>query len=540
MSTTTEDSPRLVQTMGEILDNAGDVLTENGAPTHSTSGSKIVDLYDAMGGLRHDPLSIIPIFREAWDEDPLAATKCMFLLRNPRGGMGERTLFDVLVKYLTESPDPEKRLAIWANMHLFSKYGRWDDLMVVFMHGDFGDTSVDGRGDTLSRQVVRIIQAQLKRDIYALQQGKLEKISLLAKWLPSDNASSKTTKHVARKLIAALGIGQKKYRKYLVSLRKALSDAVVETKMSSRQFETIDYGKVCSKAGLNYRKAFTKRDKERYEQWIQDVANGKSSVNAAVLHPHEITSRAMHMEEADAATIQGMQNIWDALPDYGMTGDAIAVLDVSPSMTFETISKNSKITPLEACLGLGTYLSQRCSGKFKDHFITFSDHPEIMKIQGDNIVEISNWLKNHPGAGYSTNLEAVFDVMLDAVEEASDMPEYLYILTDGEFDAPAHAANGTFTLPTNHQVIQQKFDAKGLPMPKLVYWNLQRRLEHESHRKNNIAMKENDYGLVASGFSPAMIEPIMRCEVISPRAIVEEALKPYDDVRLDMGPDFCS
>ena len=224
MSTTTENSPRLVQTMDEILDKAGDTLTENGARTHSTSGNKIVDLYDAMGGLRHDPLSIIPIFERAWDEDPLAAVKCMFLLRNPRGGMGERTLFDVLVKYLCMSADPIKRSVIATNLHLFSKYGRWDDVLIVFMEGN---ASVDGKSHTLSYQAVKLIEAQLKRDIYALQQGNLEKISLLAKWLPSDNASSKSTRQVASKLIGVLGIGQKRYRKYLVSLRKALSDAVV-------------------------------------------------------------------------------------------------------------------------------------------------------------------------------------------------------------------------------------------------------------------------------------------------------------------------
>ena len=311
--------------------------------------------------------------------------------------------------------------------------------------------------------------------------------------------------------------------------------------MSSRQFETIDYGKVCSKAGLNYKKAFTRRDKERYEQWIQDVADGKSSVNAAVLHPHEITYRTAFMDTEDAASVQGMQNIWDSLPDYGMTGNALPVLDVSPSMTFETVSKESKITPLAACLGLGTYLSQRCSGKFKNHFMTFSDHPEIQKIEGNNIVEISQWLKDHPGAGYSTNIQAVFDCMLEAVEEPSDMPDYIYILTDGEFDPPkGYGHMSAWDGNTNHQEIKDKFDKAGLPMPKLVYWNLQRRLDNDDHRSNNISMKENDYGLIASGFSPAMIEPIMRCEIISPRAIVEEALKPYDDVKLDMGPEFCS
>ena len=531
MSTTIKTKPSLVMTMEDVLNNAGTVSTENGAPTHNTSGNKIVDLYDAMGGLRHDPLSILPIFDAACDEDPLAATKCAFLLRNPRGGMGERTLFDVIISHLSKSKDRVKNLAVLQNIHLMPKYGRWDDLLTV----------VCSDVPMLADAATAIIKTQLNEDIHNLANNKISSISLLAKWLPSDNASSKTTKALARKLSVKLDM-RFSYRKTLVALRKALNDAVVETKMSARNFENIDYSKVCSKASLIYRNSFLKRDNSRYNKWVEDVASGASKVNASVLHPHEITSKAMRIQDSSIANaeVQFMQNIWDALPDFGMTGSALPVLDVSPCMTFETISKDSKITPLEACLGLGTYLSQNCSGKFKNHFMTFSDHPEIQEIQGTNIVETSQWLADHPGMGYSTNLQSIFDCILEAVVEASDLPDYIYILTDGEFDAPGqHVSNG-FVSDTNHDVIQKKFEDRGLAMPKLVYWNLQRRLDQAGERKNNIAMKENDFGLIASGFSPAMIAPIMRCEIISPRAIVEEALKPYDDVELDDSPDFSS
>ncbi|NDG54221.1 MAG: hypothetical protein EBY39_14550, partial [Flavobacteriia bacterium] len=62
MSTITTEEPRLMTTMGEILDNAG-AFTENGAPTLATSGSRLVDMFDAMGGLRGDPTAIMGFFR---------------------------------------------------------------------------------------------------------------------------------------------------------------------------------------------------------------------------------------------------------------------------------------------------------------------------------------------------------------------------------------------------------------------------------------------------------------------------------------------
>ncbi len=518
MSTTQDSS--LLENISKNLTNAGSTFTENGAPTYDTSGNCIVDMFDSMGGLRHEPSDILPIFNRAWDEDPLAALKLTFLLRNPRGGMGERRLFDVIIKHLCEAADPLKRASIEQNLPLLEKYGRWDDLLTVV---EYGNAAASPNNPTLSRQAVLIIQNQLNKDKEALRTNMVSDISLLAKWLPSDNASSKSTKTMARKLASLIGLKVSDYRKTLVSLRKALGDAVVETKMSSKEFDNIDYSKVCSKASLLYRNAFKKRDESRYNRWVEDVAAGKSKVNAGTLHPHEVAWKALQADEEEA---QQLQNIWDALPDYGMEGDALPVIDVSPSMTFETISADSKITPLVAGLGLGTYLAQRNQGRFKGHFMTFDDKPQLQKLEGDNIVETMQSLKRHDGAGYSTNIQAVFDCILESADKAEDLPEYIYILTDCEFDSPS---DHTFDGSTNHEVIKAKFDAVGFPMPKLVYWNLQRRLDG---RANNIAMKENDYGLVCSGFSPAMLEPVMQCEIISPRAIVEEALKPYDDVEL--------
>ena len=53
-------------------------------------------------------------------------------------------------------------------------------------------------------------------------------------------------------------------------------------------------------------------------------------------------------------------------------------LDVSGSMMGE---------PLAVATSLGMYLAERTKGEFRDMFLTFSENPELVKLQGDSVME---------------------------------------------------------------------------------------------------------------------------------------------------------
>lgn len=61
--------------------------TENGAVTHVTSNSALLDMFGMGGSMRNrSDEDIIFMFKKAYDENPEYALKCLFYLRDVRGG----------------------------------------------------------------------------------------------------------------------------------------------------------------------------------------------------------------------------------------------------------------------------------------------------------------------------------------------------------------------------------------------------------------------------------------------------------------------
>ena len=75
--------------------------TENGALTHKTTMSGLLDLFGLGAAYRNrTDEDCIYLFVKAYEEDPVYALKCLFYLRDARGGQGERRFFRVVTKYL--------------------------------------------------------------------------------------------------------------------------------------------------------------------------------------------------------------------------------------------------------------------------------------------------------------------------------------------------------------------------------------------------------------------------------------------------------
>lgn len=155
-----------------LKQEANRTYTENGALTHATTGSYCLDLFATIGALRSsEEEEILKRFLRAYTENPDLAMKTLFFARDVRGGLGERSVFRIILRYLAK----HKAESVKKNLPHIAEYGRWDDLLCLL------DTPCE-------KAALQLIQTQLEEDLSALDMG--DEVSLLAKWLPSVNASN--------------------------------------------------------------------------------------------------------------------------------------------------------------------------------------------------------------------------------------------------------------------------------------------------------------------------------------------------------------
>ena len=89
--------------MNTLKDNTNFKYTEKGDVTHKTSKSDVLDMFALGGSYRNrDDNDVILLFKNAYEENPELALKCLFYLRDIRGGQGERRFFRVAFKWLCE------------------------------------------------------------------------------------------------------------------------------------------------------------------------------------------------------------------------------------------------------------------------------------------------------------------------------------------------------------------------------------------------------------------------------------------------------
>ena len=161
---------------------ANRTLTENGAVTPRTTGSDCLDLFATVGALRlQGEAEITKRFLRAFAENRDLAMKILFYARDARGGLGERRVFRVLLRYLAANEPATLR----RNLPFVAEYGRWDDLLCLL------ETPLRAEAETL-------LHTQFETDMQALRKG--EPVSLLGKWLPSVNAHNAEAVRQAKQL----------------------------------------------------------------------------------------------------------------------------------------------------------------------------------------------------------------------------------------------------------------------------------------------------------------------------------------------------
>ena len=434
--------------------------TTNGATIHKTSGKECLDLFQRIGNMRHSDRITI---LEDFDRAYQDDPKLATqVLFWARAARIGSGERKTFHTILEEIGEKSPEF-ISDNAMTIAELGYWKDL-VPYLH-------LDG---------VTAVFAQ------AIKDGD----RLACKWAP-------------RKCVPLrdkLGFTNKEYRKFL----KKHSDTV-EQKMSTQQWSDIKYSSVPGAAMRRYSRSFDKQDGQRFVDWKNDKTT-KASVSAT--YPHQVL-------ECDDDVLA--EKMWNNLPDLLKDSQEriLPMIDVSGSMFG---------TPLAVAISLGMYLSERNMSEFKDLFLTFSENPELVKLEGDTVAER---LRNIQQAdwGMNTDFEKAYRHILDkAVKHDVDkdsMPTMLLVLSDMQFDESQNSYGGQ--MKTHFSWMEEEFEKAGYEFPKIVFWNL------DAHFGTPAECSAKNVAMV-SGFSPSIMKAILNAEEFTPIDVMMEALK---DIELD-------
>jgi hypothetical protein len=459
-----------------------DTLTENGMTTNSSSLNHCVDLFFQIGAMRgQDKNRLISVFTKAYGENPLVAMKLLFWSRDVRGGAGERQIFKDIITHMVKV----HKESIFKNIHLISEFGRWDDILTLI-------------GTPLESCALETIVTGLNDD---------KTKSLVAKWMPRLSVNDKSKKVQAEKIRKHLKLSPKEYRRLLSGLSNT-----VEQAMCSKNWNSIEYSKLPSKAMADYMKAFNKNDSERFQAYITALKKGETKINAGAVYPYDIIKSLKNSGVEEGANAQ-----WNALPNYmeGNTERVFPVCDVSSSMTCSA-GGNENLSCMDICISLGLYISERNVGPFQDAFITFNNNPTFEVLKGSLYDRYSQL--RHANWGGSTSIENTFKVLLSqAVKhnvEPDEMPTMIIILSDMEFNVIEGNRRGSNWNPTAIQMITEMYTENGYAMPKLAFWNL-------NARNDNFPVKHDEKNTVLiSGFSPSILTNLLAGKDLTPEAMM--------------------
>lgn len=481
-------------------------FTENGMEGYkSANKSALVDFNFAIASYRSDKAKAVADFKKILAEKEPYVLKYLFYVRDAREGIGERDLFRLCIKELLKSNIKSKDEVVDTIIKEIPVYGRYDDMFL------FVDTPYQ-------EKLFSMIRAQLQEDFEHAKNDK--SVSLLAKWMPSINASSQESKKLGRIFAKALNASEKEYRKMLSTLRNYIN--VLEIKTCANEWDTVDYNTVPSKANLKYKNAFLKHDEERRREFLSKALAGDKEVKVhmAVGFPHEIVhqyGRGYRMEYD-----QSLEAYWKNLKPCVGLKDTIVVRDGSGSMGCAV--GGTSVTAMDISTALAIYCSQFLEGGFKDKFITFSSQARLIDLSGCGSLKSKLERTYREGDCSNTDIQNVFELILKTAWESQmkpeDMPSTVLIISDMEFD-PSHESRGWYGSGMNggsnvFKVMDQKFKAAGYKLPKLAFWNV-------NSRTGTVPCKYNENGvLLISGFSQNVLSMVMNGKTDPRDALIEE------------------
>lgn len=463
----------------------------NGETALKSSLSDVLDLYNSFGDARWKPEAIKEKLNDALKEDFYLTCRVVMYGRDVRGGAGDRDLLQIFLNHLEDinyfsDGDLTHFKRIDSLVDCIVEFGSFKDI-VKFLGRDMYMSSME-------TSIITRLKEILNGDLKAVKENRPYDVSLLAKYMPTESSNNKVNKIAYKKLLVLFN-SRKDYRKTVSHLRKQLD--LVESKLTEKRYEDIDYSKVPSLANLKYYNSFMRNDRERYLEYIDNVSKGKEKISTGTLEPYQIVEEvfkyyggATDLSDDQIKSLDAMWNDMKVKHNF----DVMPIVDTSGSMFG---------LPIHVALSIGLLIAEGNRGRFKDHFITFSESPSIESIEGDNIYDkvnnmaMSDW-------GMNTDFKKVFSLILDTAVRNNygfnDMPKSLLIISDMNFDvATTRNINDTF-----YRNMKRMYKKQGYDLPSIIFWYV----------NSDTATVDKDEGgtITVSGFSKNIFKSILKLD----------------------------
>jgi hypothetical protein len=494
--------------------------TTNGAIALSSTGNCLVDFFVILAR-NVETETLLKYLPECWSIDPKMTLAIILNARDRQKGKKEK--------------NASNRCMIWLKRNKFNTYAK-NILTYINKYGCWKDINYIAIKNPLNNEYeIELFSNQLKIDKENLENNK--NVSLCAKWVSSQNDKYDKNNQIAQK-IATLLVGNyaKKmeiYRKnYIIPLRKEID--IVESYMTSNKWININYDKVPSIAMKRYNNTFRKHDPDGYQKYINSIISGNKKMKITGILPHELVKYYLDGNEYNETIELQWNAILADVKESGVLKNMLAIADVSGSM-YE--SKFGNVQPIYPCIALSILVAKCVEGNFSNKIISFSESPTIYNLKGDNLYEqIKDIMANLP-MGFSTNFEAVFDMLIDLALtfniSSEEMPKNIICFTDMQFNEAINSQIDKGSTDQNlnilHESIIKKYEEINYSPPKFIYWNL----NGASDGVFPVSTKTENVAII-SGFSEQLLKVFMTSSVLNIENIMYELIAPYlSDVVID-------
>lgn len=412
----------------QIVENVK--LTENGDLTFNSTLNKLIDIL-FMTEYYQKHLDKMPTL-EVNDYNKLFA---MFM-RDPRYGMGKRDIGRMLLA--NENASIEDIL----------KCGRVDDLFHI-----------------ATVEFYPMLD-YLKSEI---EKGN----ELVKKWMP--RYSSKNLM-LAREIAAYWGMNKQQYGKFIKC------NTTVENKLSHHNADSIVFEQVPSLAAIKYASRFARGEDtaKRYAAYLDDVRAGKKELKISTTTVYDIYK---NRDKIDADLF------FEKLEKIAIS--CVPVVDTSGSMMDNNDSFGK-------ALAVGHYLA-KCSTYMPNKVVSFSSRPQVITLGnmgGRGVGTLyydassdSTYRKEiasmYTGDCSNTDLAKVMDLFA----MADDVPEYIVILSDMEFDCGSKHSK---------DALMKIWKEKGYKT-KIVWWNF-------NSRATTCPEMDSEGNIFMSGYNPMLLK----------------------------------